>query len=1329
MGRGRARGRRGGGPARPLRTIRAPGGNSGPPGPRAGELAELSSPPKGPGGALGRARAGPVAAPLERCTASPLSPRSPGPDVAVLAISFDGPNPATGIYGAAMVGRPTRLTVTIGNSGEDPAPAVDVYLGITDYFSNSMGDFYGVIPSIPPGGEGTLEWTWTPGYVTTASVNATAEVPADTNLTNNTLLLTGLPVALWIDPCDSQGGWSGDIGPGRWQLVSDIVNDPDPADHSSPRAWYCGGSGAYANGIDASLISPPLDLTRMNPNYYVLLNFNYYGRSQQPDRLETYISDDGGATWYPLFATLSGTGNSNGWYDWVSHWSDYNGNGMVDEGEPHERGLDIMRFSGKVVRVKLRFVSDASFNDLGFYVDDFVVRGTGSQNDVALLGISASDVDRIGAEQTLTTTIRNIGQGQQPSFTVYLNVSDGTSLSRSAPPLAPGETAEMEWGWTPAEPGDYTIRCTLCPAVDDVASDNSLWRPAHVAAGEASVLVVDDDSGPGNNGALRTYLYADVDGAMVSALAPLEFDLFLVANDGDGPSAELLSRYGAVVWLTGFDDCFTSRSGTLSAADTASLASYLDRGGRLWLVSFEALWDIWTVRGDERFARDYLHIRSFSSFEDDAGMPGSLEGVPEDPIAGGLLLGATGPPPGLWDKSDILRNDSTAPGIFFQYPWDKDPIAGPFNALRFSDSFKLVFFGFEFSFIASPEERSLLASKVMEWLWGGVRFEPFPGGLEGSVEPGEGVAYNLSLVNTEPRGWVLEHLEPAPPSAGWNASTTPQVSDGVPRIELPPRGSLRVVLEVEAPEHAPAGRVEAVTVNARFSQCPYVLSITTRTRVLGRAGVGVSCDQPGRSVNPGEEASFNLLVQNTGNYDAQVNLSLSGDAAPWSRLSRASIFLSGGGKGYVQLVASVPRDALAGSHSVTVLASVQRDGGSVEDRVALTLEVNATSGLRIERVLGAGPLNMARSLQTFVQLEVGNYGNTMRSAAVSLRPGFPGGSGWSLPPETVELAPFERGRAVALLVGAPASAPAGTYDFTVRVGGPDGSVEDERPLSLSLVRPDLRVSPEDITVVPQRPLVDGTLEVSITVHNDGGGDVRSVLLAVLLNNRSIASLEIPQTILPAGSASLSLFHRGALYGGNLLEVRVDPEDSVLETDESNNGALRSFSGHQPDLSPGPIALRAVGGSGALSNQSVRAGLVEVSALVLNSGAFCADAEGVEVLLSVDGQPIETRVLFVPAGSRAEAVFVWSARRGSHQLKVIIDPEGKLGELSEDNNELELAVRALGEETPAEELPGWTLLWAGAAALLLVVAAIAAQSLRRPPEKRGAGGRELSGEEE
>jgi|GEM_PF-1900453 len=1239
------------------------------------------------------------------------APRT-GVDVSPVLVNYTGPDPAIAEFGAGQVGLPTRFDVTVANLGDTASGAVSVSIKVLDYFLNTAGQDLQSIPSIPGGGNRVVSWFWTPRYSTVFSVNTTATAAGDTDPNNDILILPGLIVEKWIDLCDSESGWTGDIGPSTWNIAQSVPNDPAPTRHSSPRAWHCGAGNSYGDNLDASLVTPPLDLTMMNPNYYVLFNFNYYGKSYHPsDYLECRISDDGGATWAPLFATLSGGGAQGDWYSWVTHWVDYNGNGQVDPNEPHQDGLDISRYIGSVVQVKFRFVSDATQSDIGFYIDDVVVRGIENLADVAVLAISSQTPERLGVEHTYLTTIKNLGQDEQPPFTVYFNVSDGTALSRSVQSLQSGESLELAWKWTPPAAGDFTMDCRVAPSQDEVPGDNALWRPAHVAGGPASILLVDDDSGPGNNGGLRTYSDADVERSMMDSLATAEFDTYLVANDRPGPPLSLLVQYGLVIWLTGYDDMYSSRTGTLSSTDRESLAAYLDGGGRLWLVSFEAMWDTWTLRQDPAFCQDRLRVRTFDvTVDDDAGMPPVLTGLEGDPVSGGLKLDASDPPAGLWDKCDRLQNASDAPGLFYQSIYLMDPLSGPFNALRHSGDFKLVFMAFEFSFIAAPRDRGLLADRVLRWLWGGPRLSPGSGGVNGTVEPGGSVTYNLSLVNPEPRQLLVERLAPSEAQEGWTAIVSPSVVNGTPPTILGPMEALDVTLEVRCPAGEPAGKRVEVNVVAGFAGSPYPVELPTATTVRAVAGVALECSQAVKPARGGDDVVFTVSVQNTGNYENRANLSLSGPASGWARLGRDYLMLMAGGRAYVQVTATVPKDVLAGTHNLTVRGELRDGSGTLSSTVQLSAVVNTSRQLRIDLAPATVSVNMAQSLRVLLQAGVSNPGNRPETATLAVTAQFAGYQAWGLPVETVALAPFEKGREVSLEIGIPPAAPAGTYGLTLLLKFDNGETGDQRPVSITLLRPDLSVATDDIRVSPLRPGRNDTLELSVMVRNSGAAEVRNAEVAFLLGGAQAGRVRIHEAILPQGAVQASVFHRGLAYGPTTLRVIVDPDASIPELSRENNEAELQVIGYQSDLSVGAIRFTTVGKGPSPSNRTVPAGLVEISAEILNSGQYCLDVDNVEVNITVDGVLLETRVVSVGANGAAAATTLWTARPGAHRIVVTVDPGDRFGEVSETNNVFELPVKVVGAREEPSVSTDWLLLVAGVLALVGVSVAFAWQSL-------------------
>jgi uncharacterized membrane protein len=271
---------------------------------------------------------------------------------------------------------------------------------------------------------------------------------------------------------------------------------------------------------------------------------------------------------------------------------------------------------------------------------------------------------------------------------------------------------------------------------------------------------------------------------------------------------------------------------------------------------------------------------------------------------------------------------------------------------------------------------------------------PGAGGLSGSVEPGGTVTYNLSLVNPEPRQWVVDSLGPGSPAPGWEAATTPSVSNGTPSLALGPLGSLNITLELQCPPGEPAGKQVGMVVTAKLSGSPYAISMITTTTVLGVAGVSLECNEKAKPAAGGNEVAFTVAVHNTGNYDNRVNLSLSGEAAGWARLGKDYLLLTAGGRAFVQVTASVPKEAFAGAHNVTVTGAAWQDGAPVSSALELSVQVNATQNLKIEKAPTSSSVNLAQSAQAVLSVEISNYGNrpeTVRLAPVS-RTANPGAS-------------------------------------------------------------------------------------------------------------------------------------------------------------------------------------------------------------------------------------------------------------------------------------------------------------------------------------------------
>jgi bacillopeptidase F len=119
--------------------------------------------------------------------------------------------------------------------------------------------------------------------------------------------------------------------------------------HSGSNVWGTNLSGNYANGMNASLVSPPVSLAGMTT---VTLQFAHWYRIENNyDQGKLEITTDAGAHWTTLAAY---TGGPTGWEVPV---------------------VDLSSYAGQTVQIRFRLQSDSSVNYPGWYIDDVQIAG------------------------------------------------------------------------------------------------------------------------------------------------------------------------------------------------------------------------------------------------------------------------------------------------------------------------------------------------------------------------------------------------------------------------------------------------------------------------------------------------------------------------------------------------------------------------------------------------------------------------------------------------------------------------------------------------------------------------------------------------------------------------------------------------------------------------------------------------------------------------------------------------------------------------------------------------------------------------------------------
>jgi hypothetical protein len=113
---------------------------------------------------------------------------------------------------------------------------------------------------------------------------------------------------------------------------------------------------------------------------------------------------------------------------------------------------------------------DLVLGRFGVTVDDG--GSSGPVVDAALASLTPPSFALVNVTTSVPVVVRNAGTEPLPSFDVTLtDETESTSALRTAPPLAPGATAQLHFDWTPALLGAHSLTATLELTDDDASND------------------------------------------------------------------------------------------------------------------------------------------------------------------------------------------------------------------------------------------------------------------------------------------------------------------------------------------------------------------------------------------------------------------------------------------------------------------------------------------------------------------------------------------------------------------------------------------------------------------------------------------------------------------------------------------------------------------------------------------------------------------------------------------------------------------------------------------------------------------------------------------
>jgi len=202
--------------------------------------------------------------------------------------------------------------------------------------------------------------------------------------------------------------------------------------------------------------------------------------------------------------------------------------------------------------------------------------------------------------------------------------------------------------------------------------------------------------------------------------------------------------------------------------------------------------------------------------------------------------------------------------------------------------------------------------------------------------------------------------------------------------------------------------------------------------------------------------------------------------------------------------------------------------------------------------------------------------------------------------------------------------------------------------------PDLII--ESISWSPENPLTGETVTINVIVKNQGTGKAIGSQLSFYVDElykgyQYVESLEF-------GASVTVEFDWTASQGNHILQMVIDADKAVSESDETNNEKSATISSLVPDLIIQTVTFS--------PSDPLTGANVTFSVTVLNQG----DGNAIKPLVSfnVDGKRSESKSLgTLSSGDTDNTTFIWRALSGTHTFEVIVNPGNTIIETNINNN--------------------------------------------------------------
>ncbi|MEE8413096.1 MAG: CARDB domain-containing protein, partial [Dehalococcoidales bacterium] len=215
---------------------------------------------------------------------------------------------------------------------------------------------------------------------------------------------------------------------------------------------------------------------------------------------------------------------------------------------------------------------------------------------------------------------------------------------------------------------------------------------------------------------------------------------------------------------------------------------------------------------------------------------------------------------------------------------------------------------------------------------------------------------------------------------------------------------------------------------------------------------------------------------------------------------------------------------------------------------------------------------------------------------------------------------------------------------------------NEKSVTISTLTPDLII--QTITWSPTDPYDGANVTFLATIMNQGEGKAVNPLVAFHMDGTRLDSKSLGT--LASGDTGSTTFIWAAQKNPHIVEIIVDPGNSIIESNENNNRKTADLPAISPDLIIESITWE--------PEESSVGETVTFSVTITNQGRINTSSSTLSYYVGSQDSGTK-RTPLIEADASVVTTFTWTADGGSKLVRVVLDSTNQIAEGDESNNEM------------------------------------------------------------